>query len=68
LDADDLVVGGENIFLPEIRLVVFAVTMVVAGVTIRHQAFAKRRELLNSRFHMIYLTLSQTRAASNNGR
>ena len=42
--------------------------MAVVVVAVMRLTFAERRKLLNSRFHKIYLTLSHTKAASNNGR
>ena len=66
LDADDLVVGGKNVFAPETRLVVLVMAVVVVAV-LRFR-FAKRRKLLNGRFHNVYFNLSMHIAASSSGR
>jgi len=51
LDADDLVIGGENIFAPEARFVVFVMAVIV--VPVRGGSLAERRKLLNECFHVI---------------
>ena len=51
LDADDLVVGGENILAPETRLVVFGVA--VAVVRVRRGNLAERRKLLDVWLHKV---------------
>ena len=48
LDADDFVVGGENVFLPETGFVMRMFAVPVMGV-----GLAMRRKLLNEFFHVI---------------
>ncbi len=50
LNADDLVVGGENIFLPEARLVMRVV--IVAVMAMMFVLLAIRRKLLNDFIHI----------------